>query len=321
MKVADDPRIDLELVPLVVAIVLALAVATALIRRAGRRARTPDAARIAANLEARVVAWWWMVGLLVTAFAFGRGGVVTLFGFVSFLGLRELVTLVPSRRADHGTLAGAFFLAVPIQYGLLWTEWYGLFAVFLPVYGLLAVSLRVALSGDTERYLHRVATIHYALMIAVYCVSHAPALLLLSIPGYEGGSWKLLVFLVTVVQVSDVLQFVFGRALGRTPVAPRLSPGKTVEGLVGGVLGGTAVGGALTWFTPFSLPEAVALAFGSTVAGFLGGLVMSAIKRDAGIKDYSTVIAGHGGVMDRVDSLAFAAPLFFHIVRWLHSTV
>jgi phosphatidate cytidylyltransferase len=312
---------DPQMVPLVVGVLVVLVAATIVGRVLAARATTARARNTVANLQARVLAWWWMVGLLVAALACGRLGVTVLFAAVSFLALRELVTLVPSRRADHGTLVGAFFLAVPLQYGLLWSSWYGMFAVFLPVYAFLAVSVRIALSGDTERFLYRVAAIQYALMIGVYCVSHAPALLMLSIPGYEGQEWKLLVFLITVVQASDVLQYVWGKALGRTPVAPTLSPSKTVEGLVGGVLSATALGGVLSPITPFSVLEATVLAFVATVAGFCGGLVMSAIKRDAGVKDYGALIAGHGGVLDRVDSLAVAAPLFFHVVRWFHSTV
>jgi phosphatidate cytidylyltransferase len=157
-------------------------------------------------------------------------------------------------------------------------------------------------------------------MVGVYCISHAPGLLLLSIPGYEGREHLLIVFLVTVVQASDVLQYLWGKALGRTPLLPALSPSKTVEGLVGGVLSAAALGGLLSWLTPFPVPEAIGLALVCALAGACGGAVMSAIKRDAGVKDYGSLIIGHGGLLDRVDSVAFAAPLFFHLVRWLHST-
>ncbi|MEQ1505884.1 MAG: phosphatidate cytidylyltransferase [Myxococcota bacterium] len=315
------PLLDRQIAPLIGVVLAVLALGSLAGFVLGRRAKTPAQRSTIANLTARVNAWWVMVGVLVGALALGRWAVIALFAAVSFLALRELVTLVPSRRADHATLAGAFFLAVPIQYGLLYTSWYGMFAIFLPVYALLAISVRVALSGDTERFLHRVAAIQYTLMIGVYCTSHAPALLLLEIPGYHGQSWKLLVFLVFVVQMSDVLQYVWGKLLGRRKIAPKLSPSKTVEGFVGGVASATALGGGLWWITPFGPAEATAYALAITLAGFCGGLVMSAIKRDAGVKDYGNLIAGHGGMMDRVDSMAFAAPLFFHLVRYFHSTV
>jgi phosphatidate cytidylyltransferase len=156
-------------------------------------------------------------------------------------------------------------------------------------------------------------------MVAVYCVSHAPALLMLQIPGYEGENAKLLLYLIVVVQLSDVLQYVFGKTLGRHKVVPKVSPNKTWEGTVGGIAAATLVGALLWWATPFSPWEAAGIALIVNLAGFSGGLCMSAIKRDRGIKDFGTLIEGHGGVMDRIDSLCFAAPLFFHVVRYSYT--
>jgi phosphatidate cytidylyltransferase len=152
-------------------------------------------------------------------------------------------------------------------------------------------------------------------MVCVYCVSHAPALLVLDIPGYREQNAKLLFFLVLVVQISDVLQYVWGKTLGRHKIAPHVSPNKTVEGFVGGILSATAVGTALWWATPFKPLQAAGMSLVITLMGFAGGLVMSAIKRDRGVKDYGTLIEGHGGVMDRIDSICFAAPIFFHLTR------
>lgn len=297
-----------------------LVVATFVGQGVVRLAKTPTQQRAARDLRARILAWWVMIPVMVGCLALGRPGILGFFAVLSFLALRELITLIPSRRADHATLVLAFFVAVPVQYWLIWTAWYGLFAVFVPVWALLVVSVGLALKGDPERYLQRVAAIQYALLVGVYCISHAPALLLLDIEGYRGQEHKLLVFLVVVTQASDVLQFLWGRALGRTPLLPRISPCKTVEGLVGGVLSATVVGALLTPLTPFGPGETALLAFGIAMAGWLGGLVMSAIKRDAGIKDYGALIVGHGGVLDRADSLVFAAPAFFHLLRWLYSS-
>jgi phosphatidate cytidylyltransferase len=153
-------------------------------------------------------------------------------------------------------------------------------------------------------------------MVCVYCVSYAPALLLLEIPGYGKSNTKLLIFLVLVVELSDILQYVFGKLFGRRPVAPAISPNKTWEGFVGGVLSATGIGTALWWATPFSPREAAAMALVITLTGFAGGLIMSAIKRDRGVKDYGALIQGHGGMLDRMDSLCFAAPIFFHLTRY-----
>jgi len=173
-----------------------------------------------------------------------------------------------------------------------------------------------ALGGSTNSYLIRVSESQWALMICVFCASHVPALLSLQIPGYEGRNVLLIAYLVFVVQISDVLQYVWGKLIGKHPIAPQLSPSKTVEGAVGGILTATLIGGALFWITPFSFFESIGLSFLITTMGFLGGLVLSAIKRDRGVKDWGHLIAGHGGFIDRLDSVLFSAPVFFHFVRF-----
>ena len=180
-------------------------------------------------------------------------------------------------------------------------------------------AVRSALAGDTTDFLARTATIQWGLMIAVYCVSHAPALLMLQIPGYQDQGAKLLLYLIIVVQLSDVLQYVFGKTLGKHRIVPKVSPNKTWEGTIGGIGSASLVGAALWWVTPFSPGEAWLIALLICLAGFAGGLVMSAIKRDRGVKDFGTLIEGHGGVLDRIDSLCFAAPVFFHLVRYFYT--
>lgn len=268
------------------------------------------------NLNARIKAWWVMVILIGIAFIAGRIGVLILFGFCSFAALREFVTLINTRRADHWALAAAFFVVVPIQYFLLWAEQYGIFSIFIPVYAFLLMPIISVLRGDTERFLVRIAEVQWALMICVFCASHVPALLTLKIPGYEGRNVLLIAFLVIVVQLSDVLQYVWGKLLGRTKIAPRLSPSKTVEGFVGGIISATLIGTGLWWITPFTPLQAGLLAFVITLMGFFGGLVMSAIKRDRGVKDWGNLIEGHGGLIDRLDSVVFSAPIFFHLTRY-----
>jgi phosphatidate cytidylyltransferase len=178
------------------------------------------------------------------------------------------------------------------------------------------LAIRTTLAGDTEHFLERTAINQWGLMICVYFLSHVPALLMLPLPGGAPANAALLFFLVLVVQLSDVLQYVWGKTIGRRAVAPHVSPGKTWEGFAGGVLSATAVGTAMWWATPFAPAQAAVMALLVSLMGFAGGLVMSAIKRDLGIKDYGTLIAGHGGVLDRIDSLCFAAPVFFHVTRF-----
>jgi phosphatidate cytidylyltransferase len=268
------------------------------------------------NLVARVNAWWVMAFVLALAFVFGKTGVVVLFGFISFLALREFVSLTYTRRGDHWALALAFFVFLPLQYVLVQMEWYGLYTILIPVYAFLTLPIFAALSADTTRFFERTAKVQYALMICVYCIAYVPALMTLHIPLFEGGDILLIAWLVLVVQGSDVLQYVWGRLTGRHAIAPLLSPSKTVEGFVGGVASATLLGAALYWITPFAPWQAAVIALVVCLMGFFGGLVMSAMKRDRGVKDWGTLIEGHGGMLDRLDSVIFAAPVYFHLVRY-----
>jgi len=284
------------------------------------RAITGEAGRATvSNLNSRIRAWWVMVFIFVVAIASGRLVTIILFGFTSFMALREFITLTPTRLGDHRTLFWAFFVVTPLQYYLVSIDWYGLFTILIPVYAFLLLPVRSAAAGDCENFLARTAEIQWGLMICVYCVSHAPALLTLHLEGYQNAGPLLLFYLVLVVQMSDVLQYIWGKTLGRRAIAPKVSPHKTLEGFLGGVLSAALLGGSLYWATPFSFLEAALISLVITLAGFFGGLVMSAIKRDRGVKDYGQMIEGHGGVLDRIDSLCFAAPFFFHIVRFFHT--
>jgi phosphatidate cytidylyltransferase len=306
---------DPSLVRLVGGVLVLLIVASGVGFVLSRRARTESARAMVANLNARIRAWWVMVAVFTIAVWTGGVGSIVLFALMSLLALREFVTLAATHREDHRTLLWAFFAVTPLQYYLIAIRWYGLFAIMIPVYAFVLVAVSNVIAGRTDRFLERTATIHWGLMVCVYCVSHAPALLMLDIPGYHTNA-KLLVFLVLVVQISDVLQYVFGKLFGKHPIAPVISPNKTWEGFAGGVLTASLVGTAIWWATPFTPAQAFALSVAITLAGFAGGLVMSAIKRDRGVKDYGALIAGHGGMLDRIDSLCFAAPVFFHLTRY-----
>jgi phosphatidate cytidylyltransferase len=269
-----------------------------------------------ANVMVRIRAWWVLAAVFVAALATGDAGLIALFGLTSFLALREFITLAPTRPGDHRALCWIFLVIAPLQYWLVARGWYGLFSVLIPVYVFLFVPVQSALIGDPERFLERTADIQWGLTVCVFCLSHAPALLTLHIPGYEGENAKLLVFLVLVTQLSDVLQFVWGKTVGRRRIAPTISPNKTWGGFLGGVGSATLIGASLWWATPFTPWQAAGMSLVITLLGFAGGLTLSAIKRDRGVKDYGTLIEGHGGVLDRIDSLCFAAPVFFHLTRY-----
>jgi phosphatidate cytidylyltransferase len=230
--------------------------------------------------------------------------------------LREFVSLTYTRRGDHHALQWSFFFFLPLQYYLITIDWYGLFSILIPVYAFLLLPICASLGSDTTRFLERAAKVQWGLMICVYCLSHVPALLTLDIVGYAGRNTLLIVFLILTVQSSDVFQYVWGKLLGKRKISATISPSKTLEGLVGGVLSSTAVGAALWWMTPFLPWQAALIALTINIMGFFGGFVLSAIKRDRGVKDWGAMIEGHGGMLDRVDSISFSAPIFFHIVRY-----
>ena len=302
---------SLTLLGVVGALAAASLVALILRLRAG-----PKPNPVLDNLSARIKAWWVMIILLGAAFLAGRHAVIMLFAFVSFAALREFITLTPTHRADHFAIFISFFVVLPMQYWLIWIGWYNFFAILIPVYAFLVLPIAAVVFGDPKNFLARAAETQWGLMISVYCISHVPALLTLDIPGYRGRNALLVAFLLIVVQSSDVLQYVWGKLLGRHKIAPDLSPSKTVEGFIGGVVCATALGACIRQMTPFHAWQAAIMALTVTMMGFLGGLVMSAIKRDRGVKDWGHLIEGHGGMLDRLDSVAFSAPIFFHLTRY-----
>lgn len=273
---------------------------------------------VISNLNARIIAWWVMVLLLAMAFAIGEIGVIVLFALISAGALREFMAITPVSGAERPVVLSLFVIGLPVQYWLIWADWYGLFAIFLPVYAYLPLSLAAAIGG-ARGYLQRMAILQVTLFACIYGPSHIPALFLLSFNDFDGNSLWLIAWFVFVVQLSDVAQYIWGKLLGRHKVAPTLSPSKTWEGLIGGVATATLSGVLLQGLTPFGPLWASVMALIVAMAGFLGGIVMSAIKRDRGIKDWGHIIAGHGGVVDRIDSLIFSAPVFFHLTRWFWS--
>lgn len=282
-----------------------------------RRPLSESGRRTVDNLNARMRAWWGIATLFALALWTGPLGATVLFGLTSFLALREFITLTPTRLGDHRALFWAFFCVTPMQSLLLYYQWYNLFTIFIPVYVFLLLPIRAAMAGENEQFLERAAKIQWGLMICVYCFSHAPAILtMLTVPNYVGQNGKLLFFFVLICQLSDVLQYVFGKLMGRHAVAPKVSPNKTWEGLIGGVGTTVMIGAALWWATPFSPWQSALMSLAICTMGFGGGLVMSAIKRDRGVKDWGQTLPGHGGVLDRIDSLCFAAPVFFHLTRY-----
>lgn len=268
---------------------------------------------VVATYMTRVRSWWGIVILFTLALIAGKIGLLVLTAFASFAALREFLTLTNKRREDHLSLALGFFVVLPLQYVFIGLGWQALFAVFIPVYAFLMLPIVSTLRGNTDRFLIRVAETQWALMIAVYCVSHVPALLTLKFEGYPTDRGVLLIaFLIMVVQFGDLLDFFFGRRIGKTRIVPDISA-KTWEGMICGMASAAVIGGLLAWLTPFGIVGAMAMAALASTVGMFGNLVFAAIKHDRGIKDWSHLIPGQGGFVDQLDSVIFAAPIFYHV--------
>ncbi len=273
------------------------------------------------NLAARIGAWWAIAALLALAMLGGRGGVVVLFAVISLAALREFLTLTQKSRADHWALIAAFFVVLPVQYLLVYMDWYRIYSVFIPVYAYLYLPVLSVIRGASERFLARVGENQWGLMICVYAASHVPALLSRHVAGFEGKGLLLIAFLVIIVQLTDTLQYAWSQLWGRHPVAPALSASKTWEGFAGAVASGAALGAGLWWLTPFAPAAAALMGAVITATGLFGALVMSAIKRDKGVRDWGQLVAGQGGFIDRLDGVVFAAPVFFHLVRTFWASI
>lgn len=331
-----------------------LAIATLAGQILKRRYDTALNPAIVEQFHLRIRSWWIICSALAAAFILGQTATVILFGGISFFALREFITATPTRRADHRALFWVFFFFTPFQFVLVGLNMYDWYAVVIPVFGFLFIAGRIALAGDYKRFLQRIAVIQAGLMISVYCLSHAPAMLTQDLPVPQPGETvapkktgiddlgnlteevdaeenetrapltledkaRLLFFFVLIIQLGDVAQYLWGKLVGRRVIAAEVSGDRTWEGLFGGICTTTVLGALLWWATPFRPWEAAAAAAIVTAIGFTGGMTMSAIKRDRGVRDYGTLVVGHGGVLDRIDSICFAAPVFFYLTRFLMS--
>ncbi|MCK5719020.1 MAG: phosphatidate cytidylyltransferase [Thiomargarita sp.] len=271
------------------------------------------------ELTQRVKSWWVMVTVFTLAMLLSRNISLMFFGFISFLALKEYFSIIPTRRADRRILFWAY-LAIPIQYYLVSIEWYGLFIIFIPVYVFLFLPMRMVIIGETKNFLHAAGTLHWGLMTLVFSMSHLAYLLVLPpLDNFKAGGVGLVLFLVFLTQFNDVSQYVWGKMLGKYKIIPKVSPNKTWEGFLGGVLTTTILSVLLAGLlTPLSFKMAIAAGLIISITGFIGDVIISAVKRDIGVKDSGNLLPGHGGILDRIDSLTYTAPLFFHFIYYLH---
>lgn len=269
------------------------------------------------ELQQRITSWWVIVGLFSLAMLSPKGLALTFFGFLSFLSLKEYLTLAPTRRSDSVPLLW-MYAAIPLQYIWVGMSWYGMFIIFIPIYVFLFLPARMVLVGDTRGFLHSASIMHWGMMTTVFALSHVAYLMMLPGVGTKAGA-LLVIFLVATTELNDIAQYLWGKSIGKIRVTPKVSPNKTLGGLLGGVLTTSLLaaffGPLLTQMSGiYSLGAGVIIA----LSGFCGDVVMSAVKRDFGVKDSGKLLPGHGGILDRLDSLIYTAPLFFHFYYYFY---
>lgn len=273
------------------------------------------------EVRLRIQTWWWLALLLFLALSFDRTVAMVVMALVSFMAFKEFISLVPTRPIDNRVLLLAY-LAIPVQYLWIRMGWYGMFIIFIPVYMFLLLPLRMVISGETKGFLRAAGTIHWGLMTTVFSLSHIAYLLVLPERAGLHGAVRgemLVFFLLVLTQLNDVAQFLWGKALGRHKVTPTVSPNKTVEGVLGGIVTTTLLAWLLgPWFTPCTPLFAALAGLLISAMGFIGDVVISAVKRDIGVKDSGSLLPGHGGILDRLDSLTYTAPLFFHFLYYFY---
>jgi phosphatidate cytidylyltransferase len=280
--------------------------------------RESDSSERSARVLRDLRALWIGAVVFWLAWMSGPVGATIAFGLFSFLALREFITLVRTRRADHRSLLLAFFVVLPLQFIIAGGRHFDLFTVFIPVYVFLAIPVASALAGDPAHFLERNAKIQWGIMVCVYGLSHVPALLLLEFRNFQGRGAFLVFFLVMVAAVAQLVQEAMSRWLRRRPVARHIDRSFSLRAWGAGAAAAALAGALLYWITPFKAGQALAMACIAGGAGTLGEFVMKALKRDAGVRFWGNTasVTGAVGLLDRVAPLCFAAPVFFHSVRW-----
>jgi phosphatidate cytidylyltransferase len=306
---------DLRFWSVLAVMLLALSVATAARPLADSFIKRPLSRAVLNFVRDRVRTGWILLFTFWAAAVLHPSVAIIVYGFVSFFALREFLTRTPANAGDYRALFVSFFIVIPVQYLLIGLGWYWLFAVFIPVYCFLLLPSITALAGDTREFLARAAKLQWGLMLGVYCISHVPALLTIDAAGYDDLPAYLMLICVLIVQVADIVQYAVSRNFGRRRVARNITRFFTLEGIVAGTAAGVAMALVMYWFLPLNLVTTMGVAAATAVMGFMGTLVLTAVKRSAGFKDWNEGL-DRSSTLDRMDSLCFAAPVFYHLTRF-----
>lgn len=269
------------------------------------------------ELGLRIKSWWWMIVIVFLSLSISLKSALIFFAFLSFLALKEFLSIVSVRYVDRRAIFWAY-LSIPLQYYWISIGWYGMFIIFIPVYLFLFIPIRLVLIGETNGFIKSASIIQWATMLTVFSISHIAYLMALPVHNSLAGNIGPVLFLLIMTQFNDVSQYVFGKLFGKHKIIPKVSPNKTWEGFLGGVFSVTLISGIIApYLTPLDMSYGFMAGFIISCIGFFGDVVISSVKRDIGIKDTGTFIPGHGGILDRIDSLMYTAPAFFHFLYYV----
>lgn len=265
------------------------------------------------ELHLRTRSWFYIAAGLSVIISFPKTLGLFLLAFVSFVALRELYSIVPFRAADRTALM-AGYLSIPLQYLFIYNGWENLSFAFIPIIFFVGIPFLLIANGNVKGIGKSMALIPATVMLSVFMISHVGFLVNIVSDQQVGAA---ILFLFCLTAANDVFQYIWGKLIGGPKIVPKISPNKTWAGFVGGILTTSLLGIALQFLTPFNLQEAFLVGLSLGIAGFAGDILVSAIKRDLKIKDTGDLIPGHGGALDRLDSLVLTAPVFYYLTVWL----
>ena len=275
------------------------------------RATSPEQSRRLAVANSRVRMGWWLIVVFTIAWWWGQASLVVVFAIFSFFLLREFIALTPIKHTDHWVLVIAFYIAIPVQYALVYFNLTQIFTLFIPIYLFLILPVIAAMSHDTDRYLERVAKVQWGLMICVFCVSHAPAIATLDFGSHKTSGELMLLFFLIITFLADLFSVLMSSLLGGKAIA--MNSNKSVKGIAAGSTMAVVAGVALYWLTPFSILQTALYASAIVVSCLLGDMVITSVKRSLGSRSWEGELYIGRGILKRFAPLTFAAPVFYHL--------
>ena len=271
------------------------------------------------KIGSRIAFLWWTMVMLVVALLYSYKVLILYIWLIAFLALKEYLSMTSTRRADRRVLFFAY-LSLPIQFILILLEKRDIFVVFVPIHVFLVLPIIMVLSGETKGFLQAWSMLGWGIITTVYSLGFLAYLLILPVEKNPtiGGS-GLFIFLLGLAQLSHVAQFAFGKYFNDPRLSLKVSTTRNWASLIGSIIVNIPVAMLLApWITPFGKLEAAIMGAIIAAGAFIGYIILSAIKGDLNIKDRGTMTPGRGGILNRIDTFIYTAPLFYYLVHLLH---